>query len=147
MKGSRRQSRELALQGLYQWLLNESDAESVLAQLADTEGYARADQPYLEQLIRNVVADIGLLREKIDPVLDRPIGQLSPIEHALLLMAASEMRVQPDTPYRVIINEAVELAKSYGGTDGHKYVNGVLDKLAVELRPLEAQPRAKRGAR
>jgi N utilization substance protein B len=145
MKGSRRQSRELALQGLYQWLLNESDAEQVLAQLAEKEGYARSDQALLAALVDNVIADADLLHEKIAPLLDRPIAQLSPIEHAVLLMAASEMRMQPETPYRVVINEAVELAKAYGGTDGHKYVNGVLDKLAVALRPSEVHSRANRG--
>lgn len=147
MKGSRRVSRELALQGLYQWLVNRSDAETVLAQVAGEEGYARADRAYLEELVRNVVSDTDGLREKIEPFLDRPIGQLSPIEHALLLMAASELSVQPGTPYPVVINEAVELAKMYGGTDGHKYVNGVLDKLAMELRAAETQARGKKGAR
>jgi N utilization substance protein B len=78
-------------------------------------------------------------------LLDRPIGQLSPVEHALLLMAASELVSQPEIPYRVIINEAVELAKVYGGTDGHKYVNGVLDKLATSLRPLEPTQRKRKA--
>ena len=146
MKGSRRRSRELALQSLYQWLLNQSNADEILAQIVGAEGYAKADQPYLEALVRNVVDDAGALRETIGPYLDRPIQQLSPVEHALLLMAAREMRVQPDTRYRVIINEAVELAKMYGGTDGHKYVNGVLDKLAGELRPAETGERRKKGA-
>jgi len=147
MKGSRRVSRELALQGLYQWLINRSDAEMVLAQIADEEGYARADRAYLEALVRDVVSDADALRDRIRPFLDRPIGQLSPIEHALLLMAASELSMQPDTPYAVVINEAVELAKIYGGTDGHKYVNGVLDKLAAETRAAETQARGKKGAR
>lgn len=141
MKGSRRQSRELALQGLYQWLVNRTDADEVLAQIADKEGFAKADQAYLESLVRSVVNGAGGLREKVSRYLDRPIEQLSPVEHALLLMAASELDSQPDTPYRVVINEAVELAKAYGGTDGHKYVNGVLDKLAPELRPGEAAAR------
>ncbi len=147
MKGSRRVSRELALQGIYQWLVNRSDAETVLAQIAGEAGYARADRAYLEELVCNVVSDADVLRRKIGPFLDRPIGQLSPIEHAVLLIAASELSVQPDTPYAVIINEAVELAKMYGGTDGHKYVNGVLDKLAVELRGVETQARGKKGTR
>lgn len=138
MKGSRRQSRELALQGLYQWLLNQTDADDVLAQIADKKGYAKADRSYLESLVRRVVDDGERLRETVSPHLDRPIEQLSPVEHALLLMAAGELDSQPETPYRVVINEAVELAKSYGGTDGHKYVNGVLDKLAADLRPEEA---------
>ncbi len=147
MKGSRRLSRELALKGLYQWLVNQSDAETVLAQLAGEDGYARADRAYLEALVRNVVSGADVLRDELGPFLDRPIAQLSPIEHALLLMAASELSAQPDTPYPVIINEAVELAKMYGGTDGHKYVNGVLDKLALELRAAETRARGKKGTR
>ena len=138
MRGSRRLSRELALQGLYQWLVNRTGAEDILAQLADKDRYARADQSYLESLLREVIGNADTLGETIGASLDRPIGQLSPIEHALLLIAANELISQPSIPYRVVINEAVELAKSYGGTDGYKYVNGVLDKLAVELRPLEA---------
>jgi N utilization substance protein B len=141
MKGSRRQSRELALQGLYQWLVNRTEPEEILAQLAEEDGFVRADRAYLESLLRGVTGGVDVLHEKIGANLDRPVGQLSPIEHALLLMAASELMWQPEIPYRVIINEAVELAKSYGGTDGHKYVNGVLDKLASELRPLEAASR------
>ena len=138
MKGSRRLSRELALQGLYQWLVNQTEADEILAQLAEKDEYARADRSYLESLLRDVITNAKALADKLGVNLDRPISQLSPIEHALLLMATSELMSQPDIPYRVVINEAVELAKSYGGTDGHKYVNGVLDKLVPELRPLEA---------
>lgn len=145
MKGSRRHSRELALQGLYQWLVNQSAADEILVQLAEKDEFAKADQPYLEALIRNVLNDVGALRNKIGPYLDRPIEQLSPIEHAILLMAASELNSQPDTPYRVVINEAVELAKTYGGTDGHKYVNGVLDKLAAPRRLEETAVRKQKG--
>jgi len=138
MKGSRRLSRELALQGLYQWLVNRTEAEEILAQLTDNDQYARADHAYLETLLRGVIANAAALGDKLRVSLDRPTSQLSPIEHALLLMATSELISQPDIPYRVVINEAVELAKSYGGTDGYKYVNGVLDKLISDLRPLEA---------
>ena len=138
MKGSRRLSRELALQGLYQWLVNQTEADEILAQLGDKDEYDRADRSYLESLLRDVITNADVLAEKLGATLDRPISQLSPIEHALLLMATSELVSQPAIPYRVVINEAVELAKSYGGTDGHKYVNGVLDKLVPELRPLEA---------
>jgi len=147
MKGSRRLSRELALQGIYQWLVNQADADEILAQTGDKDGFAKADQAYLESLVRNVLTETSALRAKVSPYLDRPIAQLSPIEHALLLMAASELTSQPDTPYRVIINEAIELAKTYGGTDGHKYVNGVLDKLAVELRSNETGVRRGKGVR
>lgn len=137
MTGSRRGSRELALQGLYQWLVNKSDADDMLAQIRGLDGFGKADQAYLDLLVRGVVNDVDALRERIRPYLDRPTHSLSPVEHALLLMAACELVTQPKTPYRVVLNEAVELAKSYGGTDGHKYVNGVLDKLAAELRPDE----------
>lgn len=145
MTGSRRGSRGLALQGLYQWLVNASDADDILAQIRDMDGYGKADQAYLKLLVRGVVFNADALRERIRPYLDRPTKSLSPIEHALLLMAACELATQPGTPYRVVINEAVELAKSYGGTGGHKYVNGVLDKLAAELRPHEIGSRKKKA--
>jgi N utilization substance protein B len=89
--------------------------------------------------VRGVVERAAELNASLQPFLDRPARALSPVEHALLLIGAFELSVSPDVPYRVVINEAVELAKAYGGTDGHKYVNGVLDKLAAQLRPQEAR--------
>jgi N utilization substance protein B len=139
MKGSRRRSREQALQALYQWLINQSSAQTLLEQLAETEDYAKADHRLLQTLVTGTLQSADALRERIRPYLDRRVEELSPIEHALLLMAAFELSEQRETPYKVVINEAVELAKSYGGTDGHKYVNGVLDKLAAELRPDEVR--------
>ena len=141
MKNSRRRAREYALQALYQWLINQSDAGTLLAQLREQKEFARADQALAERLLRGVIADADGLRARLAPFLDRPVKELSPVEHALLLLAASELRDHPETPYKVVINEAVELAKSFGGTDGHKYVNGVLDKLATELRPEEIRAR------
>ncbi len=145
MRGNRRRSRELCLQTLYQWLLNASGADELVAQLPQAEGFDKADRGYLEVLLRGSVQDADALRAKLQPHLDRKVGELSPVEHALLLMAAFELASQPGTPYRVVINEAVELAKSYGGTDGYKYVNGVLDKLAAELRPGEFRVRNARA--
>lgn len=141
MKGARRRSRELGLQAVYQWLLNASSAEELLAQLAEREEYGAADRKFLETLLRGTLRDAETLRARLQPHLDRKVQELSPVEHALLLMAVFELASQPQTPYKVVINEAVELAKSYGGTDGHKYVNGVLDKLAAELRPEEVRAR------
>lgn len=137
MKNSRRRAREFALQALYQWLVNESPADTLLAQLREQKDFAKADVALAEALLRGVVADADALRARVAPYLDRPVKGLSPVEHALLLLAACELRDNRETPYRVVINEAVELAKSFGGTDGHKYVNGVLDRLAAELRPEE----------
>jgi N utilization substance protein B len=137
MKNSRRRAREFALQAIYQWLLNESTAETLLAQLREQKDFPKADQSLAEALLRGVVGNADALRQLLTPYLDREMKGLSPVEHALLLLSAFELRDHAQTPYKVVINEAIELAKSFGGTDGHKYVNGVLDKLAAELRPAE----------
>lgn len=141
MKSSRRRAREFALQGIYQWLVNESAADTLLAQFREQKDFEKADAELVEALLRGVTGDAPGLRERIAPFLDRPVRELSPVEHALLLLAAFELRDRVETPYKVVINEAVELAKSFGGTDGHKYVNGVLDKLAAALRPGEVGQR------
>ena len=136
-RGSRRRSRELALQSLYQWLLTGHDADVLCKDVAETKEGARADKAHFEALVHGVIENAPALHAGIQPFLDRPAQSLSPIEHALLLIGAFELTQSLDIPYRVVINEAVELAKSYGGTDGHKYVNGVLDKLAAQVRPAE----------
>ena len=141
MKNSRRRAREFALQALYQWLVNESAAETLLAQLKEQKDFPKADPALAEALLRGAISNAEALRQLVTPHLDRAMKELSPVEHALLLLSTFELRDHADTPYRVIINEAIELAKSFGGTDGHKYVNGVLDKLAAELRPEESRAR------
>ncbi len=138
-RGSRRRSRELALQALYQWLLNGDEADALCVQVAENKEYTRADTGYFQLLARGVIERAGELHAALQPFLDRPVQQLSPIEHALLLVGAYELMSCPEVPYRVAINEAVELAKAYGGTDGHKYVNGVLDKLASQARQAETK--------
>jgi N utilization substance protein B len=138
-RGSRRRSRELALQALYQWLLSADEADALCGQAAENKDYARADTGYFQLLARGVIERAGELHAALQPFLDRPAQQLSPIEHALLLVGAYELMYAPEVPYRVAINEAVELAKAYGGTDGHKYVNGVLDKLASQARQEETK--------
>ena len=138
-RGSRRRSRELALQALYQWLLSGDEADALCGQAAENKEYSRADTGYFQLLARGVIERAGELHAALQPFLDRPVQQLSPIEHALLLVGAYELMYAPEVPYRVVINEAVELAKAYGGTDGHKYVNGVLDKLASQARQAETK--------
>lgn len=135
MKSARRRSRELALQGLYAWQLAGDSAAGLQAQLAETNGFGKADSQYLARLLEGTIAHAEALEQLIAPALDRKSGELSPVERGILLLAAFELRDAPDVPWRVVINEAVELAKEFGGTDGHKYVNGVLDKLASQLRP------------
>jgi len=136
-KTSRRRSRELALQGLYQWQLAHTDPGTIAAQLAESEGFEKSDVGYFDELLKGAVQEAPELEREITPSLDRAYGQLSPIERGILLLASYELLRRTEIPYRVIINEAVELAKQYGGTDGHKFVNGVLDKLAVRLRAWE----------
>ena len=138
-KSARRQSRELATQGLYQWLLSNASSGEIDAQLRGALGYDKADKELLDAILHGVIREHATLVEALTPSLDRPIDQLSPVERAVLLIATFTHHVE--TPYRVIINEAVELAKTFGGSDGYKYVNGVLDKLAAKLRPAETQAR------
>ena len=147
MKSARHKARELALQGLYQWLLVEEHADEIRAHLAEFKGYDKADHKYLDLLLNGVIADAVELGAAFSPLLDRPIDELSPVERCVLLIGAYELAHVPEVPYKVVINEAVELAKSYGGTDGHKYVNGVLDKLAAKLRPAEIKARRAGGGR
>ena len=144
MKSARRRSRELATQGLYQWLLSGSPAGEIDAQLRGAQGFDKADHEHLDAILHGVIREADALSAAIAPCLDRPLEQLSPVERAVLLVAAFEFKNHVDIPYRVVINEAVELAKTFGGTDGHKYVNGVLDKLAAQLRADEAQAARKR---
>jgi len=139
MKSARRRSRELATQGLYQWLLSGGPAGEIDAQLRGAQGYDKADHEHLDAILHGVIREADALSAAISPCLDRPIDQLSPVERAVLLVATHELKHHVDIPYRVVINEAVELTKTFGGSDGYKYVNGVLDKLAVQFRPAEAQ--------
>jgi N utilization substance protein B len=133
----RHRAREFALQGLYQWLLNNEPASTVVNNIRAAHGFDKADGEYFSALLHGAISQSVELRETIGPVIDRGIGELSPIEHAVLLLGSYELKNQAEIPYRVVINEAVELAKSFGGIDGHKYVNGVLDRLAGTLRPDE----------
>jgi transcription antitermination protein NusB len=137
-KSARRRSREYAVQGLYQWLVAGEDSGAIEAHIAETPGFERADREHFQILLHGVIRDIERLHAAIMPFIDRRLEELSPVEHATLLVGSFELLKHPEIPYRVIINEAVELAKTFGGTDGFKYVNGVLDRVAAKWRPLEA---------
>jgi N utilization substance protein B len=147
-RSARRRARELAVQGLYQWLVGGQDAAAIEAHLADTRGAqglaeleARTDMPHYRELLNGAIDGAQALRADFAPHLDRGVDALSPVEHGILLLATYELKHRAEIPYRVIINEAVELAKSFGGTEGFKYVNGVLDKVAAQLRPAEVAAR------
>ena len=146
-KSARRRSRELALQGLYEWLISRADVGVVMAHMREQDEHGRCDSAHLDALLQGCISQVAELDGVIAPHLDRGVAQLSPVEHAVLLIGTYDLRHCVEVPYRVAINEAVELAKAFGGTDGHKYVNGVLDKAAAALRPAEvAAQRAARSA-
>jgi N utilization substance protein B len=128
---ARRRSREISLQALYAWKLAGGDP---LAQATTLEGWVRCDQKFAGELIAEVVEKNDVLEKSIAPHLDRSLASLSPVERVILLIGAYELMARPETPFKVVLNEAIELGRSFGGTDGHKFVNGVLEKLALELR-------------
>lgn len=136
-RSPRHRAREFALQGLYQWLLNNEDSGVIDAHIREAHGFEKADLDHFNVLLHGAINQSIQLREDFAPFIDRGVAELSPIEHAVLLIGAYELKNRIEIPYRVVINEAVELAKSFGGQDGHKYVNGVLDKLATKLRAAE----------
>jgi N utilization substance protein B len=133
----RRRAREFVLQGLYQLQLSGNAPAAIRLQIMEATGFAKADTAYFDELWAGAVAERQALAAAFGPHLDRGVDALSPIEHAILVIGAWELAHRPEIPYRVAINEAVELAKSYGGVDGHKFVNGVLDRLAADLRAAE----------
>lgn len=144
MKGARRRSREIALQTLYAWQLAHGDAGQLLEQAAALEGYAHADRELVQALVCGVLARAAEIEQLIAAqLLERGFGELSPVERAILSIAAFELLERPQTPFKVILNEAIELGKIYGGTAGYKLVNGVLGKLAARLRPDEVARVAK----
>ncbi|WP_280151077.1 transcription antitermination factor NusB [Piscinibacter sp. XHJ-5] len=138
-KSTRRRARELALQGLYEWLISGSDAGVIEAHMREQEGFDKSDSAHFDALLHGCIAEAADLDAVLARHVDRKTTELSPIEHGVLMIGAYELKHCIDVPYKVAINEAVELAKSFGGTDGHKYVNGVLDKAAAELRAVEVQ--------
>lgn len=148
-KSPRRRAREFALQGVYHWLLNQSALTAIESQMAEVGGFDKCDRDLFVGLLRGTVTNAAELQVAFAPYIERPLKELSPVERGILLMSTFELVHRPETPYRVIINEAIELAKGYGGTDGHKFVNGVLDKLAARLRSdeVEANARERRAAR
>jgi transcription antitermination protein NusB len=140
-KSPRRRAREFVVQGLYQHLIGGQDEASIRAQAESVAGFDKADTGLYASLLSEALAHLAELRDHIAPHVDRAWDEVSPIERSILLLGTCELQLHPETPYRVVINEAIELAKVFGGTDGHKFVNGILDKLAPLLRPDEARGR------
>jgi N utilization substance protein B len=137
LSSQRSMARKLALQALYRWQLNDCPWQDLIQEFGDAEDMPRADREYFRELIEGVWRTHEALDAQLSEWLDRVPALLDPIEHAVLLIGVYELRDRQDVPYRVAINEAVTLAKRFGATDGHKYVNAVLDRAARTLRPNE----------
>jgi N utilization substance protein B len=135
--GTRSVARKLALQALYRWQLNACPWQDLVQEFGDAEDMVRADREYFRTLVEGVWRAHEELDTRLAALGDRAPHLLDPIEHSILLMGLYELSARPEIPYRVAINEAVGLAKRFGATDGHKFVNAVLDRAARELRPDE----------
>jgi N utilization substance protein B len=140
-RSPRHRARELALQGIYQWRITAGDEAKIEKQIHAEKNLGRYDKELFSKLLRGVLSQHAEIEALILPYLDRPPDELSPVEFAVLMLGAFELSQHLEVPYKVVINEAVELAKTFGGSDGHKFVNGVLDKLAPQLRSVEFSDR------
>lgn len=136
-KSPRHRARELAMQGVYQWRVTAGEEAQIRKQIQAEKNIGRYDKELFVKLLRGALAQHAEIEALIQPHIDRSFDELSPVEYAVLLLGAFELSQHLEVPYKVVINEAVELAKTFGGVDGHKFVNGVLDKLAPQLRATE----------
>jgi transcription antitermination protein NusB len=134
---ARARARRLALQGLYQWQLSGALPGEIIAQLYASQNTRDTDTDYFEELLDGAIAGCDKLSAVFAQYLDRPAVQLDPIERAILLLSTYELEARPDVPYRVVLNEAVELARKFGAEDSHKFINAVLDQATAELRAIE----------
>ncbi len=146
-KSARRWARELAVQALYELFVAGHEVAAVRSRTESDPDFKRADKEFFRELWTGVTGDVDALIGAVQPHVDRPFAQVSPIERSIILIGAWELRQRVDIPYRVVINESVELAKTFGGTDGHKWVNGVLDNLAPLLRADEVAAAPARSKR
>ncbi|AEG92610.1 transcription antitermination factor NusB [Ramlibacter tataouinensis] len=138
-KSARTRAREFALQALYQHLVGGNEAGAIDSFTRDLSGFHKADSVHYDALLHGCIKEAAELDALIVPLLDRKLQEISPVEHAVMWIGVYEFLHCPDVPWRVVLNECIELAKEFGGTDGHKYVNAVLNGLAPKLRPLEVE--------
>ena len=142
----RARARRFAMQALYQWDLSGTDLPLIRRQFMENEDFSRADQKYFIELLSELPKQVDVIDDNISAYIDRPFVQLDPVERAVLRLGIYELLYRPDIPYRVTINEAVQLTKKFGAEQGHAYVNGVLDKAAHKLRAAECLKTGKQSA-
>jgi N utilization substance protein B len=137
LAAERRKARHYGMQALYQWHMAGASLSDIEAEFRAEYDFEHVDLEYFQALLHGVPAEVDALEGLFEPLLDRKLDDLDPIELTLLRMGTFELKERIDVPYKVVINEAVALTKKFGATDGHKYINGVLDKVAHELRKVE----------
>ena len=137
--GARTRARELILQALYQKQIAGHSTDELVSQFHEQVAYARVDQEFFDELLPAISDGQDDIEKKIDELIDRPLEQLDPVERGILLIGVYELQARVDIPYRVVINECVNLAKRFGALDGHKYINACLDSAAQSLREIEIQ--------
>jgi N utilization substance protein B len=135
--GLRSRARELVVQSLYQMQIADHDEEELLAQFHERPDYQRVDQRYFDEALSGICRNLDAIEKRIDGMVDRPLSQLDPVERGILLLGFYELLEKPDVPFKVVINESINLAKRFGSVDGHKYINAVLDRAVKELRPAD----------
>jgi N utilization substance protein B len=143
---ARARARRYAMQALYQWDLSGTDLPVIRRQFLEAEDFSRADQAYFVELLSRIPGQVDVVDENISAFIDRPLAQLDPVERAILRIGVYELLYRLDIPFRVIINEAVQLSKKFGAEQGHAFVNGVLDKAAHKIRPAECKQSGRKAA-
>lgn len=143
MSNARTMARRCAVQALYQWQVTGQNIDEIYQQFLVERNMAKIDTEMFKELLSGVAKQLDSLDEKIQPHIDRDIAEVDPVERAVLRMGAYELMYRPEVPYRVVINEALEAVKTFGAEQGHRYVNGVLDKLAQDVRELEIKRKAR----
>jgi N utilization substance protein B len=144
MSKKRNQARRHAVQAIYQWQMAGQDVRDIANQFLEEQDLDGFEVPYFQELLQGVPQHLNELDALLKPALDRAIESVDPVERAVLRLGAFELRYKPEVPYRVVINEAVELAKVFGAEQGHKYVNGVLDQVAKQVRAVEIKAKQRR---
>lgn len=143
MSTSKTQARKSALQALYQWQLTQYNLSEIERQFLEEHGIGKGELAYFQDLLHNVPARLDEIDAALAEFTSRQVDQIDPVERAILRISTYELLCHPETPYRVIVNEGINLAKEFGATQSHKFVNGLLDRLAKKLRPVEAQANEK----
>jgi len=138
MKGNARsRARRLAMQAIYEWQMTANDPQSIINLTRTEQNMRNVDNDYFAELVMNITSKVTELDEHLKPLLGRDLDEVDPVEKAVLRLGIYELAYRPDVPYKVVINEAVELTKTFGAEQGHRFVNGLMDKLSEKLRPVE----------